>query len=220
MTRPAMSAILPDEVACAESADDVFQAEFAEEGDIVATAVISRRAEFLSGRSCARRALREFGLADAPIGRVGRRPDWPDNFVGSITHCEGYRAAAVARAAEVVTLGIDAEPNAPIPASVLNLVSSPDERSAIGRLPSATSDVHWDRLLFSAKEAVYKAWSPVMDEWLGFEEVSVEIDSLSGVFIARLLREPWLLHGRSVSEIAGRWTRSRGLLLTAVVVSL
>ncbi|MFF5624824.1 4'-phosphopantetheinyl transferase [Microbacterium sp. NPDC012755] len=217
MTR-AMAVILPDGVACAESGDETVLARFAEEELLVADAVPGRRSEFFSGRECARRALGEFGVPDAPIGRVGRRPVWPEGFVGSITHCEGYRAAAVARKTDILTLGIDAEPDALLPEDVLDLVSSPHEQDALRRLPSAPSDVHWDRLLFSAKESVYKAWSPITDEWLGFEEVSVEIDPSSGVFLARLLREPWRLQGRSVSEIDGRWTRSNGLLLTAVVI--
>jgi 4'-phosphopantetheinyl transferase EntD len=34
-----------------------------------------------------------------------------------------------------------------------------------------------DRLLFSAKEAVYKAWLPLVGEWLDHQEAEIVIDS-------------------------------------------
>lgn len=211
--------LLPAEVAYAEIGSEEVGALFVEEKLIVAKAVPKRRAEFFAGRECARQALRGFGVPAKPIGQIdGRGPRWPDGFVGSITHCDGYRAAAVARAGDFVAIGIDAEPNEPLPESVLDLISSSNERASLMRLNESNPETHWDRLLFSVKESVYKAWSPMTGEWLGFEEVEIDIDQGTSSFRARFLRQPSTFGGISTSDLAGRWRSTNGLLLTAVVI--
>ena len=125
--------ILPEVVASAEAFGDppgavLFPAEEA----LIARAVQKRRSEFATGRRCARDALGALGLAPAPIlPGQGGAPQWPSGVVGSITHCAGYRAAAVARASEVITIGLDAEPAQPLPGEVLGLVALPDERDRL-----------------------------------------------------------------------------------------
>jgi 4'-phosphopantetheinyl transferase EntD len=52
-------------------------------------------------------------------------------MVGSITHCRGYRGAAVARAAEVPGIGVDAEPHLPLPERLLALVALASERDGL-----------------------------------------------------------------------------------------
>ena len=97
-------------------------------------------------------------------------------MVGSITHCAGYRACAVARAAHVAGVGIDAEPHAPLPAGVLGQIARPEERPLLARAGRTEPAVHWDRLLFCAKEAVYKVWFPLAACWLGFEDAVLTLD--------------------------------------------
>ena len=66
-------------------------------------------------------------------------PRWPAGVVGSMTHCAGYRAAALVRAADLASLGIDAEPHGPLPEGVLRRVALPAERErlrAAGRAPA------------------------------------------------------------------------------------
>ena len=46
----------------------------------------------------------------------------------------------------------------------------------LAALARAVPLTHWGRLLFSAKEAVYKAWYPLTGRWLGFEEARLTID--------------------------------------------
>ena len=58
-------------------------------------------------------------------------------------------------------IGLDAEPIAPLPAGVLDVVASQDEREALARLGGERPGIPWDTLLFSAKEATYKAWYPL-----------------------------------------------------------
>lgn len=119
--------MLPDCVRWEETHGEEVVDPFEEEARLVASAAPSRCAELLSGRACAHRAMRVLGAPEVPIGRDDRRPVWPDGFVGSITHCAGYRAAAVARDEDVFTIGIDAEPDEALPADVLGLIASSTE---------------------------------------------------------------------------------------------
>ncbi|MHC0429722.1 4'-phosphopantetheinyl transferase family protein [Streptomyces sp. O3] len=192
---------------------------FEEEERYVAGAVPERRREFATTRACARAALARLGEAPGPIPRGPRgAPVWPASTVGSMTHCAGYRAAVVARSAAVLTVGLDAEPNLPISGGALKMTTSRQERLHIAELAASGLDVHWDRLLFSAKESVYKAWHPLTGGWLGFEDVAVTVDVPARTFTADLTRPRPLAGGRCVTAFQGVWTVRRGLLLTAVSV--
>ena len=80
-------------------------------------------------RYCARQALGELGVPPVPILKGDKgEPCWPDGIVGSLTHCEGYRGAAVGRRDEVRSVGIDAEPHDVLPKGVLEAITLPDER--------------------------------------------------------------------------------------------
>jgi 4'-phosphopantetheinyl transferase EntD len=135
-----------------------------------------------------------------------------------MTHCSGYRGSAVARAGDVRSLGIDAEEHAPLPPDVLDAVALPGEREHVYRLNAARREVHWDRLLFSAKESVYKAWFPLTRRWLGFEDVEVTAHPAATSFSARLLRCAPQLNWSPNDGFKGRWLVQDGLMLTAVVV--
>jgi 4'-phosphopantetheinyl transferase EntD len=201
--------LLPAAVASAAIEGDEPVGELLPEEEAqLSAAVESRRLEFIAGRTCARRALRQLGLPETPILRGGRRqPLWPDGIVGSITHCTGYRAAAAARTLDVLSIGIDAEPHAALPEGVLHSVSLPEERSW---LASAPAHVHWDRVLFSAKESVFKAWFPLTGRFLGFEQALLHFEPLESSFHASILHER--------REFSGRYLIANGLVLTAVVV--
>jgi len=216
-----IEAILPDAVAVAESRGDIAGAElFPDEEAAVARAVEKRRREFATGRVCARRALARLGVAASSLPSGGRgQPLWPPGIAGSITHCDGYRGCAVARTADLAAVGIDAEPHAPLPGGLLADVALPHESAAIGRLSQASPGIHWDRLLFSAKEAVFKAWYPLTERELEFEDAAIRFASRAGRFEARLLVPGPLIGGRRLQELAGRWTVAERLILSAVAVS-
>jgi 4'-phosphopantetheinyl transferase EntD len=213
--------ILPACVVAVEASEDRAEAAlFAEEAALLESAIDKRRREFATGRMCARSALQKLGFPASAILRGPRgEPLWPAGVVGSITHCDGYRAAAVARSSEIVTIGIDAEPHAELPDGVCQQIAQPDELAQLCRLRSERPAVHWDRLLFSAKESVYKAWFPLATRWLGFEDVSVSLDPNTRTFVARLLLSgpmPALADG-PLRGFSGGWTVGEGLVLTAVV---
>jgi len=213
--------ILPPAVVAVEARGDDTEARLLPgEQEVVGRAVEKRRREFATGRACARAALERLGLPPLPI-RSGEKgePLWPDGVVGSITHCDGYRAGAVARRAEVLTLGIDAEPHAPLPEGLLPDIAVPEERPHLAELRRERPGVHWDRLLFSAKESVYKAWFPLARRWLGFEDARLEIEPGSGSFSARLLVPGPTIGGAPLRGFEGRWLVRDGLVVTAIAVA-
>jgi 4'-phosphopantetheinyl transferase EntD len=212
--------ILPSCVVAVDTREDWLQTTLYPDEEIaLGRAVEKRRREFVTARECARRALRRLGLpAQAiPTGAAGE-PLWPRGVLGSITHCAGYRACALAHARDAVAIGIDAEPHEPLPDGVLDSVVRPEERGWLARSLRAQPEVHWDRLLFSAKEAVYKAWFPATGRRLEFEDALVTVDAARGVFHARLLVAEPLLAGRRLEGLDGRWLIGDGLVLTAVTV--
>jgi 4'-phosphopantetheinyl transferase EntD len=210
--------LLPDPVVAVESFVDRPGGLFPEEEALLTRAVDKRRREFTTARWCARTALEKLGVPPGPILPGDRgAPRWPVGIVGSMTHCAGYRAAAVARATDVVTLGLDAEPHAPLPAGVLDVVALADERVRCRELSAAAPEVHWDRLLFSAKESVYKAWFPLTGLWLDFTEAAVTFDA-AGTFTAELLVPGPVVAGRRLPGFAGRWLAREGLVVTSIAV--
>jgi len=218
--RLVLAEILPPEVMAAEAFEDLPGVVlFPEEEAVVARAVDKRRREFTTARACARTALARLGLPPTAIlpGAAGA-PQWPPGVVGSMTHCAGYRASAVAWATDVLTLGLDAEPDEILPVGVLRTVALADERAGLQALAQSAPGPCWDRLLFSAKESVYKAWFPLTGRWLGFEEAAITFDPVDGTFAARLLVPGPQLDGRPLTGFAGRWLARDGLVLTAIAI--
>ncbi|MGH3456338.1 MAG: 4'-phosphopantetheinyl transferase family protein, partial [Nocardioidaceae bacterium] len=145
-------------------------------------------------------------------------PVWPDGFIGSLTHCDGYRGAAVARAHQIRGLGIDAEPHDALPDGVRELVLRDEERARSRALTAVWPDMHWDRVVFCAKEAVYKAWFPLTRQWLGFSDVSIALGVDGG--LQADLRPGRIAAGRRMPErLSGRWLVGRGLVVVAAWIA-
>ena len=183
---------------------------FVEEASCVASAVAKRRREFANGRLCAHWALSRLGFEPTPLmPDYSGKPLWPLGAIGSITHCLGYCAAAVGASSRFKTLGIDAEVARPLPSGVTPLVLRPEEHQWVegqAELPCG------DRLIFSAKESVLKAWSSLGTRSLAFDEISVEIGREFGTFVARLPA------GAFTYEWTGHCLVRDGLILTALAV--
>jgi 4'-phosphopantetheinyl transferase EntD len=215
-----MELCLPSGVVVVEAFDDVpGEPVFPGEESFIENAVEKRRREFVTARRCAREALASLGQAPGPIG-VGpsREPQWPAGLVGSITHTKGFRAAAVAPQSVVASIGIDAEQNEPLPDGVEKFVSVEGELEMLAALTCARPDVRWGRLLFSAKEAIYKAWYPLTNRWLGFDDVRLMINP-SGRFEATLIvNDSRADIGPTLSQFLGRFAVTRDLISTAVTV--
>jgi len=195
------------------------------ERELVDSAGPARTAELATGRHCARLALASLdpSLAGTPVLRDERgAPTWPPGVVGSITHCAGWTGAAVARSRSsrfgrgVISLGLDAEPIAPLPGGVLEVAASPAEREVVARLAGEQPGIPWDTLLFSAKEATYKAWYPLTGAVIGHDAVRVDL-SPAGTFSA--VAQAPDASGREVAHrVRGRWVLGQRVLVVLGVV--
>lgn len=200
---------------------------FAAERALVEGAVEERVREFTTVRWAAAQCLGRLRLPRAPLlpGPSGA-PRWPDGLVGSLTHCRGYRAAVVAPVSVASGLGVDAEPHAALSPVVLRRTASAGELRHLAELRAAHPAVHWDRLLFCAKEAFYKVWSPAAGGPLGFGDAEAAFgpraaDGRAGRVIVRLTGAA---RGRSEQHagfpsLRGRWVVRRGVLAAALVAA-
>lgn len=211
--------ILPPSASVKATREDLDTELFPEEEALVGQAVEKRRREFTTARACAREALARLGQPPRPIlsGPKGE-PLWPPGVVGSITHCDGYRACAVAPVSELITIGIDAEPNLPLPDGLLGDIALHEERELLRDLAQRAPGTHWDRLLFSIKESIYKAWFPLAERWLGFEDAVVAIDWERQSFAARVLVPGPVIDGRELRSFHGSWLAVDGLVMAAIAL--
>ncbi len=142
-----------------------------------------RRREFTAGRHCARQALAHLGheAVALPIG-PGRAPVWPPGVIGSISHTGDFAIAAVARKSDLRSLGIDLESADPLEPDLLTLVCRDEEQAA---LTSYDVDPRLGaKLIFRAKESVYKCLWPVTGTFLEFHAIGIRIDPIASRFTA------------------------------------
>jgi 4'-phosphopantetheinyl transferase EntD len=174
-----------------------------------------RQVEFARGRACARRAMAHLGYQDEDllIG-TSRAPMWPKGLVGSITHCESYCAAAVARTTDLKALGIDAEIWEEFPIEVCDEIVEVAElnASAFSLSPSPLQLA----LIFSAKESIFKAINPLIQRFFDFRSVRVQVD---------FTRESFSIYSTDIDEIKklspslrGRFIITGPLVLTSAII--
>ena len=188
-----------------------------EEEHCMRDAVQRRRREFSTGRHCARTAVALLGLPPCAITRrANGSPCWPRGVAAPTTHCRGPTAAAVARQDTVLAFGIDAEPNTPLPPSVTSAITTPAERKALSRNAQVRPGIHWDHVLQSAKESVFKAWWPFTQKALDFTDAHLAFDLISGGFTAHL--HPRLADDIPMPVISGRWQVHQELIQTVAFV--
>ncbi len=169
-----------------------------------------RLQEFSAGRAHARKALQSLGLP-SPVIPVGanRAPLWPPGFVGSISHAGGLVVVAAAPSTVLPAIGVDLEPCVPLDTDLLNRVCRPEEVTQLKALPSP---LHRAKLVFSAKESVYKCVAPLMGIFLEFADVEILFGTDDEGFSARG-------HGPaealiSTETIVGRYSEAGGYWLT------
>lgn len=213
-----IGSLFPPEVVTITATAQMYEAPLRpEEAAAAAGMTPARRREFTAGRACARQALIELGVAAGPIGRDERGvPEWPQGIVGSISHCQGYCGCAVALTERVGGIGLDVEVAAALPGEVIDEVCSPNELRR-GDLPLELLPALWPRLVFSAKECVFKAGFPLTRMELGFQDLTVEPGPGPGVFTASL---PPLLAARlgAPGFLTGRYALTAAFLATGVIL--
>ena len=182
----------------------------------MARAVPKRRRSFVAGRLCAERALELLGTAAGVARGSGGEPLWPAGIDGSITHSQVAAYAAVRRSAAGFGLGIDSE-----------MAVGPEARSAVeqlcctvwerGQWITAADDGLSLALLFSAKEALYKAIYPRLKRYVDFLEVEVRsVDWQLGTLLLRPISG--LALAQSMPAATGRFCVDAGTVHTSVVI--
>ena len=179
-----------------------------------------RAAEFADGRQCASELLQAFD-ADPNVGVADNRaPIWPDGFTGSITHSDAWVACAVAPTQLLTSIGIDTEK-----------IASREVRDDV--MDTIATDAEWNlmeqfcgdeetafTLLFSAKEAFYKCWFPIVKVYFDFLDVELVAVKRSSLTLKVLPSNPacgfgvssldvqHLVHDASV--FTATWIENRG----------
>ena len=155
------------------SADTLLPGEAA----MVADAVPKRVGEFAAGRACARAALAQLGIGGFELrSAADRSPLWPPGIVGSISHTDGFCGAAAGSSAHVLGLGLDAEARHRVGPDLWRRICTEEERRQLATL-DAVQAAERATLIFSAKEAFYKAQYPLTRQWLNFTDVTVHVEA-------------------------------------------
>ncbi|EKE79326.1 4'-phosphopantetheinyl transferase family protein [Idiomarina xiamenensis] len=143
-------------------------------------AVVKRQAEYLAGRYLSRLAMRQSGLFDSepPQLRTGllRAPDWPEVVTGSLTHHQS-KACAVVLTQPLSTenlIGVDTELwlTKQQASEVAESIHNSKELQIL--LHAGFTSTEATTLLFSAKEALFKAICPFIGEYFGFKAAELK----------------------------------------------
>lgn len=187
-----------------------------EEENLIDGALEKRQKEFRAGRHAAHQALELLNAPWNPLLRGDKRqPLWPPGFLGSISHCHGSCVAVCAKSGDVVGVGIDVEPLEPLPKGVDQYIHTAQDANTMrdfNELP--------ERLIFSAKESIYKCYYPLIRRQMGFQSVSLDIDPQNQSFqftpsVDSTIPFPteFQFHGRFLTDSSHLYT---GCFLTAV----
>jgi 4'-phosphopantetheinyl transferase EntD len=134
-----------------------------------------RAREFAAGRQCARAALLQLGVVGWDLAvRPDRTPAWPDGIVGSISHTTGFCAAAVGHSRDCRSIGLDVEIDRRVTAELHSQFLTSAEQVRLNGRPPEMAD-RLATLIFSAKEAFYKAQYPMTAEWLEFADLEIRL---------------------------------------------
>ncbi|MES9860268.1 MAG: 4'-phosphopantetheinyl transferase superfamily protein [Candidatus Thiodiazotropha sp. LLP2] len=143
-----------------------------EEEALIEAAVEKRQKEFRAGRHAAHQALEQLNAPWHPLLREdNRQPIWPPGYIGSITHCRDACVAVCAKSKDLIGLGVDVEPLEPLPKGVDRYI-----HTAVDSETMRSIEILPERLIFSAKESIYKCYHPLIGQHMGFQSVSLEID--------------------------------------------
>ncbi|EGT3621379.1 4'-phosphopantetheinyl transferase superfamily protein [Morganella morganii] len=174
-----------------------------------------RQTGFLAGRLCACRSLSEMNIAAGfPLPVRDRMPVWPFGVLGSISHCASLAVAMTAPASGYRAVGIDVE-TVIDPATALDIqhnICSDDELTVPENIiPDRARAL---TLIFSAKEALYKALYPLVGRYKDFHAAQVT-GCCAGTLLLRLT-EDWNTQWRSGTHVQVKFAWPGNEVLTAV----
>lgn len=178
---------------------------YKEEQALIEHAIKKRQGDFAAGRLCARMGLANLGIEEFPLLMDDKgAPVWPGGVTGSISHARGCCAAVVTRAHKGESLGLDIEEVNRVKEFVWEYGFGSEEITWLKK--QSVDSQKCASVIFSGKEAFYKAQYPLTHSWLGFKDVVITIDKEPMEFTVRLLVD------------LGKW--SKGMLFNGRYVFL
>ena len=178
-----------------------------------------RRAEFTMGRICAHEALSRFGLESKPILRnpETREPLWPDSVWGSITHSAGFAAVAVGLKKEIKGVGIDLESfSRSVNFNIRKHVCVDSELEWLESLPTKQANRAL-RIIFSAKESIFKCLYPGTKTYLSFKDAAVSVNETEKKFSFTIFKSLPGIINQGFSH-HGRYSEMDKMLLTSIYI--
>lgn len=173
-----------------------------------------RKLEFAQGRACLHQMLRELGEHETVGVADDRSPIWPNGFVGSLSHTRDWIWGCVARQDTVGSIGIDTEiiANAALRAETQSTIATEEEWDLVDQFGMTPEEAF--TLVFSAKEAFYKCWFPLVKTYFDFFDAEVVSITQTTICLKTLPTHPafgrgpgtlkieYLLHENSVFTVA------------------
>ena len=164
---------------------------------------------FVSGRKCIRALQTRLGLPEFELTPGEFGPIWPSDLVGSISHSRELAAATIIR--DVRGVGVDIERQRRLKVNAVRRVATKEEYSRYSAVP----DFDWT-LLFSAKESVFKAFSPLARRYIGFQEVELLLDTTTKSFSLSYLGNT--IDKGLFEKSEGHWSSLAGHVITVVML--
>ncbi|MBW1902619.1 MAG: 4'-phosphopantetheinyl transferase superfamily protein [Deltaproteobacteria bacterium] len=211
--------LLPPNIIVEESKiEDAQGLLFPDEEVLIARAVEKRRKEFTAGRTCLRNVLAKLGVSNGPIlQNKMRSPQIPQGYTATITHSGELCAAAAVKKGEIEAIGIDVEEHSALEPNIEKMILVPNEQMMINDLPNRGS-VHWEKVIFSAKESFYKAYFQITEQYLDYLEAEFLIEPENQRLSCHLLIPSPVsdLEGRTFQ---GKYKIADGYVFTAFAIS-
>ena len=165
----------------------------------------ARRDSFSSGRYCVRAAQAELVIPAQEIGRIERAPIWPQYCTGSISHSASVAVAALSTS--LTGVGVDIERQGRVTRKLWPKLFTEEETAWLATAPEFCAD-----LMFSAKEAGYKAIYPLGQRFIGFHEARIELDLARQQFRIKYLGSHTA--NKLLDAGTGYWHREQDHVLT------
>lgn len=168
----------------------------------------ARRVDFVGGRMAAESALLDAGQEQQCLVLTDARggPVFPSGYVGSIAHKDGRAVAIVTKSNLALGIGIDLEfDGSPDEAELATTVVTDSERRQLANVAADASVRSPATLVLAAKEAAYKAISPVNGRVFDFDDLDLSFDWAQRSFVAVRFPGQQGLRVSGTFELRQRW---------------
>jgi 4'-phosphopantetheinyl transferase EntD len=168
----------------------------------------ARHMERGAAAACAQQAVMRLGVIGNYVRGEKGVPSWPYGVTGAISHKRGLCVAVTTEIAVTPSVGVDIEcTGPPLPRTARRLVLCSVKDKRVPSRPYDGAQVDWARVVFSVKEAVYKAWYPLREKFLEPDDVSLTFDRAEWMFRA-FVRGDSRYEFRGSSVIVGEFIAS------------